>query len=255
MFDRVTIPFALHFITHRNVEATPRHAVVVNWVQPISLTILALGLLLTTATVSLALLVPDLVRELSTLEVSSTLNARFFRLGRVAAMALPLLTLLALPALCRRRRAVWNRRLAAFAQSGFAVGVIAMPMVLFASAFVSPHLKYFLAIPAVAVTFASASVAWLSVNNRTSRGETAAWVSLTCSLAFGLLLGMFAFDGPLPVPSIVDGYNDAIRVWLRGLHHVSITAALVRLTWSRCFSRASAVARTRLFAPGESARE
>ena len=204
--------------------------------------LLATGIVLIAAaaflgTLVASVVVPHVGVALAKWGHGTTLPPRFLRLGLVSLFALPALTLLAPDAawspLRVGRRTVPPSVLAAL----LGVGMVLMPALLAASALASVQFKYGLAIPAIAFTAATAWVAVRGWQTRPWRRETLAWTTLGLSLAFGLTLGLFAFDGPLPIPHVLDDYTAPLRAWLRSTHHLSVTLSVLSLAWCRFRAR------------------
>lgn len=166
------------------------------------------------------------------------LPARLLRLARVAAVALPFLAL-AFARLSRERPpdrwARWGGRL-------MVVGMVGMPLLLFGAALLHPALKYLLFIPADAMTL-SVSIAAVLAWRRGAQLAALSWGLVGLSMVFGLLMGVYAFDGPLPSP--VGPYDDALRQSLRASHILSMLGGLLGLAWADARARAHAAAARR----------
>ena len=52
-----------------------------------------------------------------------------------------------------------------------------------------------------------------------ARAHAIAWISILC----GMIVGLWSFDGPLPVPSWIGGYGDLSRRFIR-LAHIAMFA-------------------------------
>lgn len=176
----------------------------------------------------------------TSLPLSVDLDARLLRLARVAALALPLLTLLAVPHV-RTPGSRRQLRLRGVVFGGFSVGMALMPTVLVAAALVDVRFKYALCVPALATTLAVWATAW-----QARRGgavvEAKLWASIGSSLTLGLGIGMFAFDGPLPVPDALAAYTAPLRVVLRHAHSIGVAAVMTMLVAARlCRRRGRAI--------------
>lgn len=171
----------------------------------------------------------DLLRwQLLDLGPEDDVRQRMLRLARVAATALSLLTLLYhhLAAVERNRSGDrWIRPL-------LLIGNVGMPVVLACASFVNVDLKYLLPIPALAMV--RAVVLLLMRASRTVPPlEKWGWLLIGVSMSIGLLVGMYAFDGPLPVPAFVGGYNELTRRLMRLGHAYAIVLGLLAILLSR----------------------
>jgi hypothetical protein len=150
---------------------------------------------------------------------------RMLRLARVAATALSLLTLLfrgLCPASPLHR---WGRL-------GMMVGTLGMPSVLTAACFVWLDLKYLLPIPSLAMTGA-VLVALLCACRSATLLEQWGWLIIAVSMSIGLLIGLYAFDGPLPTPDFVGSYNEFVRRLMRLGHAYTIALGLLAILLAR----------------------
>jgi hypothetical protein len=167
---------------------------------------------------------------------------RMLRLARVAATALSLLTLL------YRERAVsstpWHRP----ARIALMIGTVGMPTVLVAACFVDTRLKYLLPIPALAMT-GGVIVALLEARRTASPLELWGWLLVAVSMNVGLLVGLYAFDGPLPTPGFVGTYNEFARRLSRLGHAYCIALGLLAILLAR---QAAGRVATVLFIAGSS---
>ena len=59
------------------------------------------------------------------------------------------------------------------------------------------------------------------------------WLLIALSMAAGLLMGLYAFDGPLPPPAFVGAYNDLVRRVIRQAHAYTIVVGLISILISR----------------------
>jgi hypothetical protein len=163
---------------------------------------------------------PSLVPALLESEVG--VRQRMLRLARVAAVALSLLVLLFRERAERAGAEPWARR----GEWGLLVGCAGMPTILMAAAFVSIHLKYLLPIPALGATFGVLVALWLA--RRQARPlEQWGWLLIAVSLNVGLLIGLYAFDGPLPAPPTQEMYNGFDRRLVRLAHAYCIMLGLL----------------------------
>jgi hypothetical protein len=143
----------------------------------------------------------------------------------VAAIALSLLTLLARD-LCPASPLNRWRRLAMM------VGTVGMPTVLTAACFAWLDLKYLLPIPALAMT-GGVVVALLCVRRTGSPLEQWGWLLVVISMNVGLLVGLYAFDGPLPTPEFVGPYNEFARRLMRLGHAYAIVLGILAILLGR----------------------
>jgi di/tricarboxylate transporter len=103
-----------------------------------------------------------------------------------------------------------------------------MPLILTLAAFGPAGLKYLLPLPADAVLFGSGAAAWLAFREgRVS--ERWGWSLVFGSMVVGLLLGGFAFEGPLPAPAVFTGYLDPMRSLTRLGHAYAIVLGMLML--------------------------
>jgi hypothetical protein len=154
---------------------------------------------------------------------------RMLRLGRVAATALSLLLLLFQE---RASRAdglfAWVRA----AQWGLVIGCVGMPTILAAAALLDIRLKYLLPIPALATTLGA--VVGLVLAWRTARPlECWGWALIVVSVNAGLLVGLYAFDGPLPAPPTQEMYTLFPRRLVRLAHAYSIVLGMSAILLAR----------------------
>jgi hypothetical protein len=169
---------------------------------------------------------------------------RMLRLARVAAIALSMITLLYGPLL---RQTTRSKGLAQLGRWGTLVGTLGMPTILTAAAFVWFDLKYLLPIPALAMTVGVAAGLWLA-RREAALLEQIGWLLLFVSINFGLTIGLYAFDGPLPAPAFIGEYNDFVRRLTRLGHAYCIVLGLLAIIFSRI--RAGALASVLLLAGG-----
>jgi hypothetical protein len=153
---------------------------------------------------------------------------RMLRLARVAATALSLLTLL-FRDLCPPDSAWPPLRRARLAMM---VGTLGMPTVLTAACFVWIGFKYLLPIPALAMT-AGVLVGLLHARRTASPLEQWGWLLIAATLNVGLLVGLYAFDGPLPTPEFVGGYKDFVRRLSRLGHAYCVVLGLLAILLAR----------------------
>jgi hypothetical protein len=103
-----------------------------------------------------------------------------------------------------------------------------MPLILTLAAFGPAALKYLLPLPADAVLFGSGAAAWLGFRKERI-SQRWGWSLVFGSMVVGLLLGGFAFEGPLPAPAAFTGYLDPVRSLTRLGHAYAIVLGLLML--------------------------
>jgi hypothetical protein len=107
-----------------------------------------------------------------------------------------------------------------------------MPVILTIAATTSVAFKYLLTIPAMTMFAGAVAGVWLA--RRYARPlETWGWLLMALSMGIGLLIGMYAFDGPLPAPSHFEGYNNFVRRLSRLDHAYCIVLGLVGIFVAR----------------------
>jgi hypothetical protein len=153
---------------------------------------------------------------------------RMLRLAQVAAIALSLLTLL-FEALAAKvgetttvRRARWC----------FWCGTLGMPVILTVAALTALEVKYLLPIPAMTMFTGAALAGWLAFQVARPL-EAWGWVIIAASMGVGLMIGMYAFDGPLPAPTPLEHYNDFVRRLTRLDHAYCIVLGLTSILIAR----------------------
>jgi hypothetical protein len=153
---------------------------------------------------------------------------RMVRLARVAATALSLLTLLDRGQPSAGAARPWDR----WGRLGLIIGTVGMPTVLTAASFIALGLKYLLPIPALAMT-GGVTVALVRAARTASRLEQYGWLLIVLSMGVGLVIGMYAFDGPLPTPAFVGAYNEFARRLIRLGHAYTIVFGLLAVLLAR----------------------
>ena len=150
---------------------------------------------------------------------------RMLRLARVAGIALPVLTLLFFDLADRTGVHGW---LVEWGHRGFLVGSLTMTLTLAMASFAFLEIKYLLTIPSTAVcvgAVAACVLAW----RHAGRLEQLGWVIITASLLSGMLIGMYAFDGPFPAPPGVENYQALARRLMRVGHASAIVFGVLAL--------------------------
>lgn len=154
---------------------------------------------------------------------------RMLRLARAAVIALSLLTFLYRGL---EIRTAWDRWLCRWGRIVLLVGAVGMPLILTAAAFISVQVKFLLPIPAFSTFAGTLAGVWLA--NRSGRPlETWGWLLIVLSMGAGLLMGLYAFDGPFPDPSFLGAYNDFPRRLSRLGHAYCIVLGLLSIFVSR----------------------
>lgn len=157
---------------------------------------------------------------------ATSLWRRMLRLARVAALALSVLTLLyygvsSNPDPFEDR---FGRVLI--------VGAVGMPLVLTVAAIFWMPAKYFLPVPAIA-SFLGVVAGWRSARHTANRLEQAGWFTIMVSLSVGLLMGLYAFDGPLPTPQFLGPYMEPARRLSWTAHSYSVVLGIIAIFLAR----------------------
>lgn len=176
-------------------------AVWINRIVPI----VCFGMLLDFAAGLFVVLPGDIVLEY--IGAADGVRLRMMRLARVAAIALSVLTLLYYSS---PGRSASNRRAADWGGLALTCGAIGMPLLLSAASFASLQWKYLLVFPAVA-TVVGVYYAFISSLRRATWLECWGWGLIAISTSAGMLMGLYAFDGPLTTPDFLGGYNETPR--------------------------------------------
>src|SRR5262249_11937703 len=124
----------------------------------------------------------------------------------------------------RAGSSAWVRR----GRLGLVVGCVGMPSILSAACFLWVEIKYLLPIPALAATFGI--IVGLVLARRSARPlEQWGWLLVAVSVNLGLLVGLYAFDGPLPAPPTQQDYHALTRRLLRLGHAYAIVLGLLAI--------------------------
>ncbi|MEO8268845.1 MAG: hypothetical protein ABI557_03935, partial [Aureliella sp.] len=177
------------------------HAVQINRIVPI----VCFGMLLDFAAGLFEVLPEQFVLE--HFGAADGVRLRMMRLARVAAIALSVLTLLYYSA---PRHSTQHRHTNAWSVFALACGAIGMPVILAAACFTSLHWKYLLALPAAATLVGVYSALIFSLQ-RAKPLECWGWALIATSTSAGMLMGLYAFDGPLETPDFLGAYNETPR--------------------------------------------
>ncbi len=158
------------------------------------------------------------------LGAADSLEPRLFRLGAMAAYAVPTLLVLAAGEHKQDIVAEKNRlsaRIAALLVRWepllFTIGVLTLPSILLAGAFIHKELTWLSPIGAD-TTVAACAAAAIRARLRGDGLAFSGWVLICISMAVGLLMGSYSFGGPLPAPNFIGDYNALPRTLLRDGH-------------------------------------
>jgi hypothetical protein len=157
------------------------------------------------------------------------LRMRMLRLARVAAIALPVLTVLFAGL---SSRADPHSRAVRWGGIGMLCGTIGMPALLAAAGFTRIELRALLPVPADAILFGTLCGLWLS-REHAQPLEMWGWFLIALSMGAGLFMGLYAFDTPLVPPNLVGAYNDSVRRLIRLVHVGCILLGFSTIFFSR----------------------
>jgi len=161
-----------------------------------------------------------------------SLEWRIFRLGAMAAYAVPMLALLAAGE--RKQETVSESRrmtvriaalLVRWEALLFAVGASTLASLLMAAAFIHNDFAWLSAVGADASVAACAAAA-IRARRRADRLVFGAWLLICGGMAIGLFMGIYSFGGPLPAPSVIGDYNALPRVLLRDGHVILLAIGI-----------------------------
>lgn len=168
----------------------------------------------------------------ASLGAADSLERRLFRLGSMAAFAVPMLALLAAgedkhAAVPKERRL--SARIAALLVRWepylFAIGVSTLATMLLAAAFVNKEFTWLSPIGSD-TTVAACVAATIRARWRADHLAFGGWLLVCISLAIGLFMGAYSFGGPIPTPSIIGDYNALPRMILRDVHVMLIASGI-----------------------------
>jgi hypothetical protein len=156
---------------------------------------------------------------------------RLLRLARAAAVALPVLALLSggVGGTTIERAPQGRARWGFVALTAGAAG---MPLILTAAAMLLLEIKYLLPLPALAV-FGGTLLATVLARRQARPLELWGWLLISTSLGAGLLMGLYAFDGPAPTPAFLGPYNDFPRRLSRLAHAYGIILGVISIFLAR----------------------
>jgi hypothetical protein len=158
-----------------------------------------------------------------------SVQMRMLRLARAAMIALPLLSLLYAEALEKARPAP---RLLEWAGVALTFGAATMSLNLVLAACVWLPLKNLLGGPADAAVAGVLAGAWLAYRKVSPLGLVG-WLLILLSMSAGLVMGLYAFDGPMAEPDFLGSYNDFARRVSRLAHAYVIIYGLILLNLQR----------------------
>jgi hypothetical protein len=226
------------FVSLLLVRPDHRYARQIRMVLSVACFGMALDFFTGTLQVFPASLVPDY------LGTDDGIRLRMLRLARVAAIALSALTLLYYGIVERAVRtdgdggdnggAATGLDLSTAHRGGLtlAAGAIGMPAILTLCGMTSLSLKYLLPLPATAVIVGVFLGLWYAVRAGT-RLERWGWLLVAGSLSTGMLMGLYAFDGPLPSPHFLGGYSDHARRLSRLSHSYGVVLGMLSIFLAR----------------------
>lgn len=158
-----------------------------------------------------------------------SVQMRMLRLARAAMIALPLLSLLYAETLEKARPvAKWLQ----WAGLALTAGAATMSLNLVLAACVWTPFKYLLGGPANAAVVGVLAGCWLAFR-RVSPFDLLGWLFVLLSMNAGLLMGLYAFDGPAPNPDFLGTYNDFGRRVSRLIHAYAIIYGMIFLNLQR----------------------
>jgi hypothetical protein len=154
---------------------------------------------------------------------------RALRLARVAAIALPVLTLFykELADFAPERR-----RLAAFGYPMMLCGTLGMATLLVGAGVFLPELKTLLALPSI-TTFIAVLCGVFLARRQPSRLAASGWLLIALSLAAGLLMGLYAFGDGWVALDYPGEYSDYARRVIRDAHADCVIIGLAALLAAR----------------------
>jgi hypothetical protein len=119
---------------------------------------------------------------------------------------------------------------------GMLVGCLGMPAVLVLASLIDHRLKFLLPIPALGVTAAVVVNLFAARNRPRLERWGLTWIAI--SMTLGLVIGLWAFAGPLTAPPTQEAYNGFERRLVRLGHAYTIVLGLMAIAaarsgWSR----------------------
>lgn len=122
----------------------------------------------------------------------------------------------------------------------FGVASLSLPPALIGAAVVDQALVWLLPVGAWA-TLGGCLAGALRARRHGDRLSASGWLLVFASMAGGMLVGGFAFGGPLPAPAFLADYHGLGRTLVRGAHVISVTLgiAVIAAGASRTFAVAA----------------
>ena len=157
------------------------------------------------------------------------LRLRMLRMARVAVIVLSVLLLLFEVSAAQANP---NSRVVRWGRISMICGAVGIPAILTVAGLTLVELKYLLPIPAYAMVAGILCAACLA-RRRASPLEFWGWSLIALGMGAGLLMGLYAFDGPLPLSKVFGAYHDVPRRLIRLAHIDCVVFGLVTLFISR----------------------
>lgn len=167
------------------------------------------------------------------------LRFRMLRLAQIAFIALPLLTLFYERLMARAPR---DSRLARWGWTAMVCGAIGLPSILTVASVTRVEFKFLLPFPAVATFAATVCGVWLARQHARPL-EFWGWLFIAVGMAAGLLMGLYAFDGPFSPPAFIGAYDDPIRRAIRLGHAYAIVGGFISIVIARATAESGGHAR------------
>jgi len=177
------------------------------------------------------------IAELSAgLGAADSHERRLFRLGAMAAYAVPMLVLLAAgeppPDTVANQNRISSRIAALLVRWEpllFAIGASTLASLLLAAAFVHREITWLAPIGAD-TTVAACAAAAIRAHWRADRLAFGSWMLVCAGMIIGLIMGIYSFGGPVPSP--IGDYNAFPRVILRDVHVMLLATGIVGVALS-----------------------
>ncbi len=163
------------------------------------------------------------------LGAADALPLRLLRLACMAAVALPLLAVL-LDGLVRRAQPVGRTQY--WSRVAIIIGTFGLPASLVAATFIDIRLKYLLP-PFADALLIGVVLGWWQARRLAAPFEAWGWALLSASMTAGLLMGGYAFDGPLEPPRFLGEYIDVERQISRVIHVYTMVFGFVLIIAAR----------------------
>ncbi len=195
-------------------------------VGKLSLAVLAVFALGMTMNLAMALFAADPHRFLPAyLGDIDGVRLRMLRLARAAVIALPVLALLLRRFGNRTRN---DRGMIVWGERFLIAGAVGMPLLLVLAATVDLRAKLLLGIPANLV-LAGVVIGLIVAVRERAWAAAVGWCLIAFSMTAGMLMGMYAFDGPFAVPPIIGQYNSFARRLTRLAHSYWIVQGMTAI--------------------------